>query len=103
MYSSVYITTSSKNEAKNIAKELLAMKLIACANIFPIDSIYNWENKLQDDSEYAVIMKTRTELIDELISEVTKLHSYDVPCVVSWSIEAGNRDYLNWIGTETSK
>jgi len=97
------MTTSSQNEAKEIVRVLLDKKLIACANIFQINSIYYWENKLQDDSEFAVIMKTTADLVEQVISESSTLHSYDVPCIVSWSIESGYKDYLDWIGTETTK
>lgn len=102
MFSSVYITTSSEAEAKEIAKKLLDKKLIACANMFPISSLYYWENKLCDDSEFAVIMKTRAELLDELIEQIKKIHSYEVPCIVSWDISKGNEDYLKWIEKETA-
>ena len=33
MYSIIYITTSDSEEAKQIAKNLLEEKMIACANI----------------------------------------------------------------------
>lgn len=101
MFSSVYMTTSSVDEAKEIAKKLLDKKLIACANMFPITSLYYWDDKLCDDSEFAVIMKTRTELLDELIEQIKKNHSYEVPCIVSWDISNGNEDYLGWIEKET--
>ena len=36
----IYITNPNKDEAKKIAKHLLNKKLIACGNIYPINSIY---------------------------------------------------------------
>ena len=101
MFASIYVTVSSEDEGKDIAKKLLEQRLIACANLFPINSIYYWENKLQEDIEFAIIMKTRSELIDRLIVELKKIHSYDIPCIVSWPIEKGNREYLNWVKEET--
>ena len=38
---------------------------------------------------------------DSLAARVRALHSYDVPCIVSWPIVAGNPAYLGWIGDET--
>jgi len=29
------------------------------------------------------------------------LHSYDVPCVVSWPIHDGHEKYLDWVQAET--
>ncbi len=102
MYASVYITASSMDEAKTLAKTLLEKKLIACANLFPINSIYYWNNKLQEDNEFAMILKTRAELVDKLLVEVKSIHSYDVPCIVTWPIAKGSEEYLSWIDHETS-
>lgn len=101
MFASVYITVGSKDEAKEIVKTLLDRGLIACANMFPVNSYYYWEGAFQEDSELAVIMKTRVELLDELIAQLKILHSYEVPCIVSWNIAKGNEDYLSWIDQET--
>jgi periplasmic divalent cation tolerance protein len=101
MFNSIYVTASSETEAKEIAKSMLEKHLIACANLFPISSYYYWDGKLQEDSEFGMIMKTRAELVDQLIDELKKMHSYDVPCIVSWPIDKGNEEYLSWIENET--
>ena len=97
----LYGTASTEKEGRDIAKKLLSNKLIACANIFPITSIFFWDNKLQEELEVGIIMKTQDELVETVIEEFKKLHSYEVPCIVSWQIEKGNQDYLNWISNET--
>lgn len=101
MITSIYVTVSSNAEAKELAKMLLEKKLIACANIFPIESIYFWNGQLQEDNEHAIIMKTQTKLVDEVIIELKKLHSYDVPCIVSWDVANGNKEYIAWVKEET--
>jgi periplasmic divalent cation tolerance protein len=101
MFASMYVTVSDEVEGKKIAKILLEKKLIACANLYPIDSLYNWEGSLQEDKEIAIIMKTRSELVEELIEELKSIHSYDVPCIVSWEIVKGNPEYLSWVKDET--
>jgi len=101
MFTSIYVTAKSDNEAKAIARALIEKKLIACANLFPITSLYYWDNELQDDAEIAIIMKTRSNLVDSVINELKKIHSYDVPCIVSWPIANGNSEYLAWVEQET--
>lgn len=101
MYVSLYVTVGMEKEGKQIAKRLLSKRLIACANLFPVTSIFHWENKLQEDFEIAMIMKTRSELVDEVIKEIKQIHSYEVSCIVVWEIKGGNVDYLNWIEKET--
>ena len=94
---SVFITVKDAAEARNIGRKLVEEKLIACANYFPINSIYRWKGDIEESGEFAIIAKTRAALAERLIQRVKQLHSYEVPCVVTWDIEEGNPDYLKWI------
>jgi periplasmic divalent cation tolerance protein len=98
----VYITTGSMDEAHMIGKELVSDRLAACANIHPINSIYWWDDELVEDSEVVLIVKTTSEKFGELKEKVTSLHSYDLPCIISWKI-GGEENYLQWISDETGK
>ena len=97
----IYITCKDESEARLISKTLLEKKLVACSNFFPIKSMYWWKGEIQDDSEFAIILKTRDENFEKVESEVKKLHSYSVPCIVSWKIEKGSKYYLDWLRAET--
>jgi len=97
-----YITTKNSTEAKKIGKALVESRLAACANILdPMNSIYWWEGKVQENSETVLIVKTKASLTDQLIEKVKELHSYDCPCIVIIPIEKGNKDFLDWINKET--
>jgi periplasmic divalent cation tolerance protein len=100
-YRSIYITVPDEEAARNLGRTLVEEHLIACANYFPINSIYRWRGEIQEVGEAAIIAKTRVELVDNLVKRVNELHSYEVPCVVSWIIEKGNPGYLEWIGEST--
>jgi periplasmic divalent cation tolerance protein len=102
-FRSIYITASDETEARSISQALLAENLIACANYFPVHSLYHWKGKVEEAGEYAVIAKTRALLVAKVIVKVKALHSYEVPCVVSWIIDKGNPDYLKWIEESTGK
>ena len=97
---SVYITCKDNKEAREISRHLLDKRLIACANIFPIESMYWWDGRINDDKETAIIAKTKKVNFDKVKNEITGLHSYDVPCIVSWDIVKGNKEYLDWISKE---
>ena len=100
----VYITASSVDEARSIAKELVSSRVAACANIIDnINSIYWWEGELQDDKEAILILKTRDSLVPELIEKVKGIHSYDCPCIVSLPILEGNKPFLDWVYNETKQ
>jgi periplasmic divalent cation tolerance protein len=90
-------------EAKKLTRFLIEEKLVACVNNFPINSTYWWKGSIEETQEMAMIAKTRAELVDRVIERVKQLHSYEVPCVVSWIIEKGNPDYLGWIKESTEQ
>lgn len=91
----LYVTCKDNAEAKKIAKALLNKKLIACANIFPIESLYNWKGKLTEDKEVVLILKALKENYKTLKEEIKKLHSYDIPFIGKINIEV-NKEYKKW-------
>ena len=98
----IYITASSREEALRIGRDVVADRLAACANVLPgITSVYRWQGEVQEDGETALILKTRSGLVERLTARVKELHSYDCPCVVALPITGGNPDFLQWIAEET--
>jgi periplasmic divalent cation tolerance protein len=79
-------------------------RLAACVNILDnMQSIYRWEEEIQQDTEVVLIAKTTDSLISELIEKVIALHSYDCPCIVSLPISDGYPPFLDWIRAEVKK
>jgi periplasmic divalent cation tolerance protein len=98
----IYITTSSTEEALRIGRDVVALRLAACANVLPgVTSVFRWQGEVQEDGETALILKTRSELVEPLTKRVKELHSYDCPCLVALPIAGGNPDFLQWIAEET--
>jgi len=94
-----YITNPSKQEARKIAKHLLDKKLIACANIFPISSLYWWKGKIADENEFVLIAKTSKTNFEKVKNEVEKIHSYTIPCIVKIPVSS-NKKYFDWLKSE---
>ena len=99
-YRVVLVTCGTLEEARKIARAVVEKHLAACVNILThaIESIYTWEAKVEDSSEYLLIIKTSTERLAELEKEVLGLHSYDTPEFVVLPIVAGSEAYLSWLG-----
>ncbi len=95
----LYITNPTRAEAKKIAKHLLKKKLIACGNIFPINSLYRWKGKVVDDKEFVLLAKTTQAKFNAVKKEVEKIHSYDVPCIIKIPVSS-NKKYFEWLKGE---
>ena len=98
-YSIAFVTVPNKEVGEAIAGGLVSSKLAACVNIIPgVTSVYEWEGKIEKDSELILKIKTRTSRIPELTEFVKSKHPYDVCEVITTSIESGNQQYLDWLG-----
>ncbi|MFC1568841.1 divalent-cation tolerance protein CutA [bacterium] len=98
----IFCTTASEHEARLISESLVKEKLAACVNRLPgIQSMYIWEGKLCDDQEWLLIMKSKKSVLDQVISKIKSIHSYDTPEIIALPIMGGSEDYLNWLETNT--
>ncbi len=94
----VFITVSNEEEAVKIARALVEARLAACVNIVKdIRSIYNWQGKIEDESEVLTIVKTKKSLFEALSAKVKELHSYSVPEIIAFPIIEGSEDYIKWL------
>lgn len=83
----VYFTASTEKEAKKISEKLIEKKLAACANYFPIQSIYWWKGKVQKGKEVAVLLKTEEKNFEKIVKRIRELHSYDLPIVEKFDVK----------------
>ena len=62
-----FVTAPDSDKAKEIAGGLVSNKLAACVNIIPgVTSVYEWEGKIENDSEVLMMIKTRSARIGEM-------------------------------------
>jgi len=100
-YIVLFITVSNSQEAHKIAGVLLEQRKAACVNIVPrVSSLFWWQDKPDSAQESLMVVKTKASLLNEIVSLVKEIHSYDVPEIIALPIVGGNRDYLEWIGKE---
>ena len=94
----ILVTTPTIDEARKIGNALVEEKLIACANIIPqVESIFYWQDKVCNEKEALMVIKTRKKLIEKIIKRVKALHSYTVPEVIALPIIKGSKDYIKWV------
>lgn len=101
-YCVILTTTSSQEEANHLSDLLVQEKLAACVQSFPITSTYTWEDQLTRESEWLMLIKTRSEKYKAIEALILTLHSYDVPEIIQMPVETGNPGYLTWIDDNTA-
>jgi periplasmic divalent cation tolerance protein len=98
----VFWTCRDKAESKKIIYGLLEKRLIACASIFPeVESIYRWEEKIEESREVKIILKTVPDHFDTIRKHILSQCSYEVPEIVQIDIANGHLPYLSWVIQET--
>jgi periplasmic divalent cation tolerance protein len=98
----VLTTAGSKEEARKIAQSLVESRLAACVNIIPeVESVYRWEDNVQDAEEWLLMVKTTSANFDPVKEAIRKLHSYELPECVSIEIADVEDGYLKWLRGNT--
>lgn len=100
----IVLTTCNKSEdAAMLAQALIEKRLAACVNVVSgVRSYYRWQGKIENDSEFLLVVKTARGLVDSLRQELEKLHPYDLPELVVAPIIDGSPNYLAWLEQEVA-
>ena len=91
----VHVTCTDEEEAKKISLALLKEKLAACANYFPVRSVYWWEGRIEEDSEAMLILKMNGKNKDDAVAKIKRIHSYDLPVITIHDVKA-TKESLDW-------
>ena len=98
----LYVTSKSKEEAKKISNAVIEESLAACSNIIgEINSIFNWENRICNETEIAFLLKTSPDKTHALTERIIELHSYEVPCIIEIPVNIGNKKFFQWVIDQT--
>jgi len=100
----VFMTASSKDEARQLAEMLVEQRLAACVQIIPeLESVYRWQGKIERQAEVLLIAKTVSGKFAELETQVRAVHSYETPEIVAFPLTDGSRPYLEWLSESVTK
>ena len=100
----VYITCGSIEQAEDIGRQLLDEKISSCINILPqMHSMYLWppqSGQIEKAQEVVLLAKTIESKFAELAKFVTKIHTYDTPCIIALPVAHVSDKYYRWIKGE---
>ena len=99
----VLTTTDNEAEARTIAAALVERRLVACAQISTIESVYNWEGKVQQEREYRLLLKTTADRYADVEGAILELHSYELPAIYAFAMEHAYEPYSEWVAANSIK
>lgn len=86
-----------------VADALLDARLAACVQIIgPVESRYWWNGARERATEWSCVIKTRASLVDEVVTAVRAVHSYETPEILAVPVIAGDEAYVAWLEGEAS-
>ncbi len=98
----VMTSCGDKSEAERIARLVVDERLAACVSILPVFSVYRWQEKTHAEEEQMLLIKTRGELTEKLMTRIKELHSYELPEIITLAAADCERNYLGWLLNNTN-
>ncbi len=94
----VVLCTCPPDRATFVARTLLEQRLAACVNVVPgVRSLYWWNDEVAEDNESLLVIKTPQSSFASLEERLSEIHPYDVPEILSLSVDEGANTYLSWV------
>lgn len=88
---------ASPESARSVVRILMQERTIACANIHqPHFAIYQWNDKVVEESETCVVFKAPWSKKDRLVTRLRELHPYDLPGIILLDAQT-LPDYAAWL------
>lgn len=88
--------------AREIAGQLLADGLIACANLLPgVESLFIWQGNPESAQEVGVLFKTSAARLDAAIERLGTLHPYETPAIIGWHADAAHPLTARWLSGDS--
>ena len=100
----VYTLFGSAEAADRVARQLIAERLAACANILgAATSLYEWNGVMESTAEVPVLFKTTPSRRDALMARIAQLHDYEVPAILALPVESADFTYAKWVAEQITK
>ncbi len=101
-YVIVLTTLPASADCEAFARTLVSEHLAACVNVLPeMPSFYWWKDKVEQDREHQLVIKTTAIRLDDVQARILELHPYEVPELLVLRVDGGDEAYLNWVSQST--
>ena len=97
----IVLVTHPPRGARAFARRLVADRLAACVNLIALNSVYRWDDAVEEGRETLLVIKTAAGRLDALERHVKSTHPYDTPEFVALETAHVEASYLRWVLRET--
>ena len=96
-------TLETRQQALDLGRTLVALDLVACAQVVgPVASVYRWEGKIDESEEWELRLKYSWQNENTLSRYISENHPYDEPQWVSWEADA-SEGYAKWVTLQKAR
>jgi len=99
----VVTTVGTEQQALEIAHALVGKHLAACVNIVPrIRSVFFWKGKVNDDTEWMLVIKTAPGNFDVVREAIRRLNVYELPEILGFATAHADALFARWVVDSSS-
>ena len=103
-YVQLHTTIDDRGRAQELVRRVLDARLAACGQIVgPLESTYWWKGRLEHQTEWSCVFKTRADLVGRLTDLIGKIHPYETPKIAAFEMDTVSRDFGDWMEDETDE
>lgn len=93
----IVTTVRHADDARRIARDLVQRRLVACAQIEAIESVFHWQGALCQEGEFRLLLKTTASHYDAVETALRELHPYELPAIHAVALEPVFEPYARWV------
>ena len=93
----VFTTVSSEADAEGLARGAIEKGLAACVQWEPIQSVYRWKGRVEQDSEIRLLFKTTVAGYGALQAWLAQAHPYELPAIFALPVQEAAQGYREWV------
>jgi periplasmic divalent cation tolerance protein len=100
----VFTTVESRDQAAELAQQLVTRRLAACVTCLTGQSYFRWEgDEVSEQSEILLLIKTHSGMLAELERYFANAHPYSCPELIVLKTDQLGDSYGNWLTKELSR
>jgi periplasmic divalent cation tolerance protein len=99
----VHTTVATQEDARRLAQTLVQSRLAACVQIAPVESLYVWQDEMQQETEWQLSCKTTRVRQAALMERLQALHPYTLPAMEVTAVLHTTPAFAQWVAENTSE